>query len=122
MKKILDLISAEVMSAFEACGYDASYGRTGISNRPDLCEYQCNGAMAAKKKYQKAPIAIAQEVAEALQGNPTFAEVSAVNPGFINMKVSGCFLADYLLEMQADERLSVEKYGKIGRASCRERV
>lgn len=112
MKKILDLISAEVMSAFEACGYDASYGRTGISNRPDLCEYQCNGAMAAKKKYQKAPIAIAQEVAEALQGNPTFAEVSAVNPGFINMKVSGCFLADYLLEMQADERLSVEKADK----------
>lgn len=107
MKKILDLISAEVMSAFEACGYDASYGRTGISNRPDLCEYQCNGAMAAKKKYQKAPIVIAQEVAEALQGNLAFAEVSAVNPGFINMKISGSFLADYLLEMQADDRLSV---------------
>lgn len=109
MKKILDLISAEVMNAFEACGYDAAYGRTGISNRPDLCEYQCNGAMAAKKKYQKAPIVIAQEVAQALQGNPVFEEVSAVNPGFLNMKVSGSFLADYLLKMQADEQLSVEK-------------
>ena len=109
MKKILDLISAEVMAAFEACGYDASYGRTGISNRPDLCEYQCNGAMAAKKAYQKAPIVIAQEVAAKLQDGETFAEVSAVNPGFINIKVSGGFLADYLREMQADEDLSVEK-------------
>ena len=109
MKKILDLISAEVMAAFEACGYDASYGRTGISNRPDLCEYQCNGAMAAKKAYQKAPIVIAQEVAAKLQDSETFAEVSAVNPGFINIKVSGGFLADYLRKMQADEDLSVEK-------------
>ncbi|MDO4320934.1 MAG: arginine--tRNA ligase [Lachnospiraceae bacterium] len=112
MKKILDLISLEVMNAFAACGYDAAYGKTGISNRPDLCEYQCNGAMAAKKAYKKAPIVIAQEVAEALQGNPVFEEVNAVNPGFINMKVSGSFLADYLLKMQADENLSVEKAEK----------
>ncbi len=109
MEKILDRISREVMDAFEACGYDASYGRTGISNRPDLCEYQCNGAMAAKKVYQKAPIAIAQEVAEKLQGNPVFAEAGAVNPGFLNLRVSGQFLADYLLRMQADAHLSVEK-------------
>jgi arginyl-tRNA synthetase len=109
MKKILDLISQEVMDAFAACGYDAAYGRTGISNRPDLCEYQCNGAMAAKKVYQKAPIVIAQEVAQALAGNPVFEEVNAVNPGFINLRVSGSFLANYLLQMRADENLSVEK-------------
>ncbi len=112
MKKILDLISAEVMAAFEACGYDAAYGRTGISNRPDLCEYQCNGAMAAKKAYQKAPIVIAQEVTAKLQDSRTFAEVSAVNPGFINIRVSGDFLADYLLKMQSDAELSVEKAQK----------
>ena len=76
MKKILDLISQEVMDAFAACGYDAAYGRTGISNRPDLCEYQCNGAMAAKKVYGKAPILIAQEVAAALAGSPVFEAVS----------------------------------------------
>ncbi len=109
MNKILDLISLEVMNAFEACGYDASYGKTGISNRPDLCEYQCNGAMAAKKVYKKAPIMIAEDVAGALQGNPVFEEVKAVNPGFINIKVSGSFLADYLRKMYADEALSVEK-------------
>ena len=109
MKKILDLISQEVMNAFASCGYDASYGRTGISNRPDLCEFQCNGAMAAKKVYKKAPIMIAQDVAAKLQDNPVFEEVSAVNPGFINMKISGSFLADYLLKMQAEEKLSVEE-------------
>ncbi len=109
MEKILDLISAEVMGAFEACGYDVAYGKTGISNRPDLCEYQCNGAMAAKKAYQKAPIVIAQEVAAKLQDSEAFEEVSAVNPGFINIRVSGDFLADYLLKMQSDKNLSVEK-------------
>ncbi len=109
MEKILDLISAQVMGAFEACGYDAAYGKTGISNRPDLCEYQCNGAMAAKKVYQKAPIVIAQEVAAKLQDSEAFEEVSAVNPGFINIRVSGDFLADYLRKMQSDKDLSVEK-------------
>jgi arginyl-tRNA synthetase len=109
MKKILDLISQEVMDAFEACGYEASYGRTGISNRPDLCEYQCNGAMAAAKKYKKAPIMIANDVVAKLQGQPMFAEIAAVNPGFINIRVSGTFVAEYLLAMQADENLSIEK-------------
>jgi len=109
MKKFLDLISREVSAAFEACGYEAAYGKTGISNRPDLCEYQCNGAMAAKKKYQKAPILIAKEVVEKLAGNPVFESVEAVNPGFINLRVSGSYLAGYLDQMAADSDLSVEK-------------
>ena len=109
MKQILDLISQEVMGAFEACGYDPSYGRTGISNRPDLCEYQCNGAMAARKKYGKAPAVIAAEVVEKLKANPAFELAEAVGPGFINLKVKGEFLQKYLLEMQEDPDLSVEK-------------
>ena len=109
MKQILDLISQEVMGAFEACGYDPSYGRTGISNRPDLCEYQCNGAMAARKKYGKAPAVIAAEVVEKLKANPAFELAEAVGPGFINLKVKGEFLQQYLLEMQEDPDLSVEK-------------
>ena len=109
MKKILDLISQEVMNAFEACGYEAAYGKTGISNRPDLCEYQCNGAMAGAKKYKKAPIMIANDVVAKLQDNEMFESIEAVNPGFINMKISGKYLADYVLQMQADKALSVEK-------------
>lgn len=76
MKKVLDLISQEVMNAFESCGYDASYGKVGISNRPDLCEFQCNGAMAGAKKYKKAPVMIANDVVAKLQESPLFAEVA----------------------------------------------
>lgn len=109
MEKILDLISKKVMDAFEGCGYEASYGKVGISNRPDLCEYQCNGAMAGAKKYKKAPIMIANDVVAALKEDPMFDEIVAVTPGFINIRIAGDFVAEYLNGMQADERLSVEK-------------
>lgn len=109
MEKILDLISKKVMDAFEGCGYEASYGKVGISNRPDLCEYQCNGAMAGAKKYKKAPIMIANDVVAVLKEDPMFDEIVAVNPGFINIRIAGDFVAEYLNGMQADERLSVEK-------------
>ena len=109
MEKILDLISKRVMDAFETCGYETSYGKVGISNRPDLCEYQCNGAMAGAKKYKKAPVMIANDVVAALKDDPMFAEIVAVNPGFINIRVAGDFVAEYLNRMQADNNLSVEK-------------
>ena len=67
MKKILDLITEEVTKAFTDCGYDEKYGRVTLSNRPDLCEFQCNGAMAAAKEYKCAPFMISDKVAEALQ-------------------------------------------------------
>ena len=109
MKKLLDLIAQELVPAFEKAGYDASLARVSLSNRPDLCEYQCNGAMAAAKQYKKAPIMIANDVVANLAESTMFEEVTAVNPGFINMKLSGAYLADYLRKMQADEDLSVEK-------------
>lgn len=99
MKKFLELISIEMGSAFEEAGYRRELGRVGISNRPDLCEFQCNGAMAGAKEYKKAPFVIASEVAEKLAGNAVFEEVSVVNPGFLNLKVFPSFLKDYLNEM-----------------------
>ncbi|MCI5874211.1 MAG: arginine--tRNA ligase [Clostridiales bacterium] len=107
MKKILDLITAEVTAAFVACGYDEKYGKVTLSNRPDLCEYQCNGAMAAAKEYKKAPFMIADEIAEKLSGNTMFSMVESVKPGFLNLKLENAYLADYLVQMQADE----EKFG-----------
>ncbi len=109
MKKIIDLIEAEVVKAFEAAEIDAKYAKVSLSNRPDLCEYQCNGAMAAAKQYHKAPIMIANAVVEKLQESECFLEVAAVNPGFINMKVSPAFLSSYLNGMQQDERLGCDK-------------
>jgi arginyl-tRNA synthetase len=109
MKKISDIIAEELVSAFTACGYNEKFARVTLSNRPDLCEYQCNGALAAAKEYKKAPIAIANEVLEKLDESTIFANKEAVMPGFINLKLSPEFLADYLNEMRVDERLGCEK-------------
>ena len=110
MKKILDLITDEVTKAFTECGYDAKYAKVTLSNRPDLCEYQCNGAMAAAKEYKKAPFMIADEVVEKLAANPIFAKAESVKPGFLNLKIDEAYLADYVAKMQEDDgRFGCEK-------------
>ncbi len=109
MKKILDYITDEMEQAFTQAGYDPSYGKVTLSNRPDLCEYQCNGAMAAAKTYKKAPFMIADDVVAKLQGNGVFEEVTMVKPGFINLKLDKEYLASYLGRMQQDSDLSIEK-------------
>ncbi len=106
MEKILDVISREVVNAFQDNGYDGKYGKVTLSNRPDLCEYQCNGAMAAAKEYKCAPFMISDKVAESLKENPMFETVDSVKPGFLNLKLHPGYLADYLQEMAQDsERL-----------------
>ena len=109
MKKILDIITDEMKKAFAANGYDENFAKVTLSNRPDLCEYQCNGAMAAAKAYHKAPIQLAEAVVEKVTDHSVIGEIEAVKPGFINLKINPEFLADYLSKMQNDEDLSVEK-------------
>ena len=108
MKKFLDLISEEMKDAFETAGYDRELGKVTLSNRPDLCEYQCNGAMAGAKVYKKAPIMIARDVAKKLVGSKVFASVEAVNPGFLNLKVQEGFVAEYLNWMRAGEKFGMD--------------
>ncbi len=108
MKKLLDMLTEEMQKAFEAAGYDGALGRVTVSNRPDLCEYQCNGAMAGAKQYKKAPIMIANEVAEKLADNKVFKEAVAVAPGFLNLKVSEAFLLDYVTGMKAEEKFGLD--------------
>ena len=110
MEKILDIISSKMQQAFRDAGYEASYGRVTVSNRPDLCEYQCNGALAAAKQYKCAPIQIANAVAEKLPADD-FSMIDAVMPGFINLKLSDSFLQSYLEEMRTAEDFGVEKQG-----------
>lgn len=98
-----------MQQAFTAAGYDGSLGKVMLSNRPDLCEYQCNGAMAGAKLYKKAPIMIANDVAEQLKDSKVFSEVVAVAPGFLNLKVSEAFLLTYLQGMEANEKFGLEK-------------
>ena len=109
MKKIIELINDEFVKAFDECGYDVKYAKVTISNRPDLCEYQCNGAMAAAKAYKKAPIMIANEIVEKLSGNKIFSEINAVMPGFINFNISEEFVANYVDEMKNDEMFGCNK-------------
>ena len=110
MEKILDIITDKMQAAFVAAGYDASFGRVNLSNRPDLCEYQCNGALAAAKQYKCAPIKIANEVVAQLDA-ADYDLVEAVMPGFINLKLSGKFLAEYLEGMRTAVDFGVEKIG-----------
>ncbi len=108
MKKILDVLSEEMGKAFEAAGYDSALGRVTLSNRPDLCEYQCNGAMAGAKKYHKAPIVIAGEVASHLADHPVFQEAVAVAPGFLNLKLRESCLLGILQEMASSAKYGLE--------------
>ena len=108
MKKFTDYMAEELSAAFEKAGYDPSYGKVGVSNRPDLCEYQCNGAMAGAKAYKKAPFMIADDVVGNLAESKVFSMKEMVKPGFINLKVSEEFLADYLKEMEKDEKLGAD--------------
>ena len=103
MKKLIDLITEEVTKAFTEEGYDEKYGRVTLSNRPDLCEYQCNGAMSAAKEYKCAPFMISDKIAERLSPNAMFSMVESVKPGFLNLKINDDFLADYLNHMQKEE-------------------
>lgn len=108
MEKILDKIAAEVKEAFGKAGYDKELGRVTISNRPDLCEYQCNGAMAGAKRYKKAPLLIAQEVAALLQESTVLEEVTAIAPGFLNLTLKADFVSDYLCEMGKDIKFGLD--------------
>ncbi|HCL04030.1 MAG TPA: arginine--tRNA ligase, partial [Lachnoclostridium phytofermentans] len=109
MIKVIDQLTNLFTTAFVECGYEEKYGVVTISNRPDLCQYQCNGALAAAKQYKKAPIMIANEIVERCKDNSALKEITAIMPGFINFSVKEEFLVDYLQGMSMDERLGCEE-------------
>ncbi len=109
MKKLTEQLEEIVKAGFERAGYDKKYGFISVSNRPDLCQYQCNGAMAAAKEYHKAPIQIAGDVVEGLRENSAFEKIEAVNPGFINITVSGELLRQAGVQMMTQERFGLER-------------
>lgn len=109
MKKILELISDEMKNAFEQAGYERELGKVTLSNRPDLCEYQCNGAMAGAKQYKKAPIMIANDVAAKLSGSSVFERAEAVAPGFLNLTLKNEFVGEYIRNMRTDRKFGLEE-------------
>ena len=109
MKTLLELITIEMREAFQKAGYDEELAKVTLSNRPDLCEYQCNGALAGAKQYKKAPFMIAEDVAAHLKESEYFESVDVVKPGFINLKLSAESVSSYLNEMAGEEKLGVEE-------------
>ena len=112
MNTLLEILSQHVGEAFEKAGYKSELGRVGVSNRPDLCEYQCNGAMAGAKEYHKAPLVIAGDVADALKDCECFSSVEAVPPGFLNLNISDTFLASYLRDCAGAEKFGLKEPDK----------
>ena len=109
MKKILDLITEELKEAFAKAGYPNDKVTATVSNRPDLCEYQCNGAMPLAKEAHKAPLQIAEEVCSFLKDSKSFSLAEAVKPGFINLNITGDFLSDYVNQMAAADKFGYEE-------------
>ena len=107
MKKIIDVLQEVMEGGFEQAGYDKKFGFVTVSNRPDLCQYQCNGAMAAAKQYKMAPFQIAEKVVEAVKENDIFEKIEMVKPGFINITVSGKLLVDFGKAMMIEEKFGI---------------
>ena len=107
MKKIIDVLQEVMEGGFEQAGYDKKFGFVTVSNRPDLCQYQCNGAMAAAKQYKMAPFQIAEKVVEAVKENDVFEKIEMVKPGFINITVSGKLLVDFGKAMMTEEKFGI---------------
>lgn len=108
MKTVINKITGLLSEKFEECGYDGRYGKVNLSNRIDLCQFQCNGALAAAKSYKKSPIVIAEEVVNKLENGDVFEEVSIAGSGFINITLKDSFLESYMNEMNRDERLGCD--------------
>jgi arginyl-tRNA synthetase len=107
MSSLSSLLSEIAGRAFAAEGLDSSFGKVTVSNRPDLAQFQCNGAMAAAKAAKQPPRAIAEKVAARLKADPAFREVTLAGPGFINLNLTDAFLAGHMNGLRGDARLGL---------------
>lgn len=107
MQSITQQLTTIVSDAFKQAGFDSHYGEVVISNRTDLGQFQCNGALPAAKAYGRKPRDIAQQIVDKLQEQPIFKEISLAGPGFINLTLTDEFLAESVQKMADDARLGV---------------
>ncbi len=105
MASLRSLLTDIFSRAFKKCGYDPAYGQVVESQRPDLCQFQCNGALAASKAAKKNPRDIAKQLVESIERNDTISALSVAGPGFVNITLADDFLARHLNAVAADPRL-----------------
>jgi len=102
-------IDQRLAGAFGALGLPVDLARATASDRPDLADFQCNGALAAAKRLGRNPREIAASVAEALGQAPEFSAVEIAGPGFINLRLSDAALSARAGEIAADPRVGAEE-------------
>jgi arginyl-tRNA synthetase len=105
MPSLLKQLGALVADAFEAAGLERRHGGVVPSARPDLCQFQCNGAMPAAKAAGLNPRQAGEAVAELLRSLAVFEKVELAGPGFINLTCKDAWLAGLAREAAADPRL-----------------
>ena len=108
MLSVIETLNEIFMNSFEQAGFDRELGRVTVSNRPDLCQFQVNGAMGGAKLYRKAPLMIANEVLANIKENDIIKDVNVVAPGFININVKDEFLQNYLNGMLTSPKCGFE--------------
>ncbi|NJN54467.1 MAG: hypothetical protein HC804_06780 [Anaerolineae bacterium] len=91
MQSLTEQLSFLVSEAFVQSGYEPHYGAVTVSNRPDLGQFQCNGALPAAKAHGRNPRDIAQQITDQLQTQPIFREITIAGPGFINLTLTDDF-------------------------------
>ncbi len=96
---IIHYLNARAVQAFEANEVPVELAKFTPSDRPDLADFQCNGAFQAAKALRKNPREIAAAIQEHLATDPAFEEVTVAGPGFINVRLTNEFLSKKLQQL-----------------------
>ncbi|MBL8639274.1 MAG: arginine--tRNA ligase [Alphaproteobacteria bacterium] len=111
MTSLILNISKIVAQAFADEGLEAGFGQVKTSDRPDLAQFQCNGAMAAAKVAKLSPRAVAEKIVARLNTHDIFSKIEIAGPGFINLNLTDDALGEYVNNLACDPRLGVRDIG-----------
>ncbi|MBI1398847.1 arginine--tRNA ligase [Hyphomonas sp.] len=109
MTSLAKALSAAAGAAFDAMGLEARFGEVRRSDKPELADFQCNGAMAAAKAAGRNPREIAGEIAATLKAHPMVLSAEVAGPGFINLRVSDAALSARAQAVRGDAMAGAEK-------------
>lgn len=107
MSSLLQNLSAILAQAFTDEGLPPEFGAVRVSDRPDLAQFQCNGAMNAARVAKKNPRAVAEAIVARIQANPAFAKIDIAGPGFINLTLTDAFLTQFIGGKINDDRFGI---------------
>lgn len=107
-----NLINQKMSAVFNHLNLDSKYATVKVSDRPDLSDFQCNGALALAKQERKNPREIASQIAAALEEDKDLAKVSVDGPGFLNLSLTNEFIAGIMQKIAEDTDLGIAKVEK----------